>query len=88
MKTNFIRNETTGELTRLRFWPADIIEAPMHHHKMGLSYTASGYGDKIPTQHMVKMGSRLYRVYCRIFSNVGTCYIQCKEGRYIVDFQE
>lgn len=41
----------------------------------GLSYTATGYGAKIPTQYMVKHNNRLKRVYCRIFSNCGSLYI-------------
>jgi hypothetical protein len=43
----------------------------------GLSYTATGYGQKIPTTNMVKLpGSNHWRrVYCCIFSNIGTCYV-------------
>ncbi len=41
----------------------EVKEAPMEHHKRGLSYTASGYGKKIPTTYMIK------------FSNVGSLYI-------------
>lgn len=43
----------------------------------GLSYTASGYGRKIPTTRMIKLpGSpRWRRVYCCIYSNIGTCYV-------------
>lgn len=52
-------------------------DAPLWWHKQGLSYTASGYGKKIPTASMVKIpGSpRWRRVYCCIFSNIGTCYV-------------
>jgi hypothetical protein len=51
--------------------------APLWWHKQGLSFTASGYGRKIPTVHMVKLpGSpRWRRVYCCIYSNAGTCYV-------------
>ena len=45
----------------------------------GLSYTASGYGRKIPTRYKVKYNNRWYRVYCCIFSNSGTCYIVTKD---------
>lgn len=47
-------------------------------HKRGLSFTRSGYGKRIPTPHMVKIpGSpRWRRVYCCIFSNAGTCYVE------------
>lgn len=52
-------------------------DAPLWWHTQGLSYTASGYGRKIPTPTMVKLpGSpRWRRVYCCIFSNAGTCYV-------------
>lgn len=43
--------------------------------KRGLSYTASGYGSKIPTRYKVQWRGRWYRVYCRCYSNIGTCYI-------------
>lgn len=47
------------------------------HHKLGLCYTRSGYGRKIPTTRMVKLpgNPRWRRVYCCIYSNSGTCYV-------------
>mgnify|MGYP000343743146 CR=1 FL=1 len=42
---------------------------------MGLTYTASGYGHKIPTTYKVKHNNRWKRVYCRIFGNCGMLYI-------------
>lgn len=59
-------------------------EAPMRHHKAGLSWTASGYGSRIPTQYMIKFNGKWRRVYCRVFSNSGTCYIGKGENRMIV----
>jgi hypothetical protein len=52
-------------------------DAPMPHHVAGLSYTATGYGRKIPTTKMVRLpgNPRWRRVYCCIFSNSGTCYV-------------
>jgi len=49
----------------------------------GLSYTPTGYGRKIPTSKMVKIpGSPTWRrVYCCIFSNIGTCYITANKGK-------
>lgn len=66
----------------------EVIRAPMRHHKAGLSYTASGYGDKIPTEFMVRYLGRWRRVYCRIFSNIGTLFIQAPrrpKNRIVVD---
>jgi hypothetical protein len=54
--------------------------------RAGLSYTASGYGRKIPTRHLVRLpGSPKWRrVYCCIFSNSGTCYVPDKQGNWTV----
>ena len=51
---------------------------PLWWQLQNLSYTASGYGKKIPTVYMVKHNSILKRVYCCIFSNVGSLYIISK----------
>lgn len=58
-------------------------DSPLWWQTKGLSYTASGYGRKIPTQHMVKLlgSSRWRRVYCCIHSNIGTCYVTANHGR-------
>jgi hypothetical protein len=48
---------------------------PMRHHILGLSWTASGYGKRIPTLYMVQVDGRWRRVYCCIYSNNGTMYI-------------
>jgi len=54
--------------------------------KAGLSYTATGYGRKIPTATMVKLpGSPKWRrMYCCIYSNSGTCYVPDKNGNWTV----
>lgn len=44
--------------------------------KRGLTYTSMGYGKRIPTTYMVKHEGRWKRVYCAIYSNAGTCYIE------------
>lgn len=61
-------------------------ENPLWWQEQGLSYTASGYGRKIPTIHMVKLpgSNRWRRVYCCIFSNSGTCYVPDKNGDWVV----
>lgn len=43
-------------------------EAPRH-------YSASGYGNKIPTQWEIKIGSRWHRVYVIQWSNAGSAYV-------------
>lgn len=62
--------------------------APMSHHKRGLMYTPTGYGNKIPTEWKVLVGKRWYRVYCHIFSNCGCCYILAKGKRLYIKYEE
>lgn len=56
----------------------DVKAAPLWWHLRGLSYTASGYGRRIPSRYMVRVpgSARWRRVYCYIFSNAGTYYIE------------
>ena len=61
-------------------------EAPIYNRSL------SGYGAKLPTCYNVLVSmhgkkARFYRVYCAIFSNIGTCYICSKKENYIVDFE-
>lgn len=74
-----------GNLVRLQIPAPSVITKPMHHHKLGLSWTASGYGSKIPTQYMVRtVDSKWRRVYCAIFSNSGTLYVMHGKHKTIV----
>lgn len=50
-------------------------DAPLWWQNAGLCFTASGYGKRIPTRHLVKFNGKWRRVYCCIYSNSGTCYI-------------
>ena len=59
---------------------AQGIHRPLTWQTMGLTYTASGYGAKIPTEWFVQVGSRKYRVYVCQYSNNGTAYI-CRGGK-------
>jgi len=63
LRTNGIETTTAAKLS------------PLWWHDRGLSYTASGYGKRIPTRHMVRHAGKWRRVYCCIYSNIGTCYI-------------
>jgi hypothetical protein len=55
--------------------------APMRVHQLGLLQTATGYGKRIATATMVNYNGKWRRVYCCIFSNIGTCYIgNLKDG--------
>ena len=61
-----------------------FIDKPLPWQERGRQYTATGYGRKIPTERMIRFAGKLRRVYCCIFSNVGTCYIVDKDGWIIV----
>jgi hypothetical protein len=68
----------------------EIKEKPLWWQEKGLSYTATGYGARIPTQYIVKFNGKWRRVYCRIYSNSGTLFIgQLKPvgERLIVDIK-
>ena len=59
------------------FWATQVEfkESPLWWQERGLSYTSTGYGKRIPTRYMVKFNGKWRRVYCRIYSNIGTLYI-------------
>ena len=93
MKTTYFihGNSTNLDGTKCAFWSdeVDSKDAPMSHHALGLSFTASGYGKRIPTRTMVKFYGKWRRVYCCIYSNIGTCYIGKLEDNLIVrDYQK
>lgn len=72
----------TLEYTDISEWRR--VELPWQ--RRGLMYTASGYGSRIPTEWTVRLpgkGARWYRVYCRIYSNSGTCYVK-SQGRELI----
>jgi len=50
----------------------------------GLMETATGYGNKLRTSRMIHYVGRWRRVYCRCYSNSGTCYIIVKGKEIIV----
>lgn len=59
------------------FWSLSVPckREPMTHHKLGLSWTATGYGNRIPSEWLVKLHGRWRRVYIRQYTNSATAYI-------------
>lgn len=56
--------------------------------EQGLTYTATGYGAKIPTQYQIRVGAskRWRRVYATQYGNAGSCWVQVHGGRrYLYD---
>lgn len=88
MKTAYIHtHQIRADGTRDSFATisVDLIERPLTWQERGLTYTATGYGARIPTRYMVRFNGKLRRVYCRIYSNVGTCYIGKLSEQLIVN---
>lgn len=56
----------------------------MWHHVNNLSWTASGYGSRIPMPYVIQVAGRWRRVYCCIYSNNGTLFIGRKYDSSIV----
>jgi hypothetical protein len=62
-------------------------ESPLWWQERGLQFTASGYGARIPTRHLVRYNGRWRRVYCCVYSNSGACYIgkSLRDGIIVTD---
>jgi hypothetical protein len=65
-------------------YPVHMHEKPLEWQKMGLQYTATGYGAKIPTSKIVYLRNRAHRVYVTQYSNAGTAWIVFDGKRVIV----
>lgn len=81
------RKGLTNNLDYLDYSNCDLITRELWWQKQGLSYTASGYGGKIPTSKMIKINNRLYRIYCAVYSNNGSCYIVKGKNRIYLGFE-
>jgi hypothetical protein len=68
-----------------QYFSVETKEELLWWQEKGLSFTASGYGRRIPTRYMVKFKNRWRRVYCCIYSNNGTSYIPSADGWIIVN---
>lgn len=70
-----------------------VLYRPLPHHLAGRSYTASGYGAKIPTRWMiVTVGSRdegfrltERRVYSMVYGNGSSAYVVIKGEDIFID---
>ena len=66
--------------------PAEVKIEPLWWQEQGLQYTASGYGAKIPMQYKAFVSGKFRRVYCKIYSNSGTCFIMLGKQKQNIDF--
>ena len=52
------------------------IKAVYRTREIPVNCSASGYGNKIPTQYLIKtVDNRIHRVYCICYSNSGSLWI-------------
>ena len=66
--------------------PEQVQIEPLEWQEQSLQYTATGYGSKVPTRYKAFVKGKFRRVYCRIFSNIGTCFVMLGKEKKIVDF--
>lgn len=61
-----------------------LSDEPLAWQRAGLTWTATGYGTGIATSKVAHIGGKRHRVYCNIYSNSGTCYVQKGGFKFIV----
>ena len=64
--------------------PADIQGERQDERAPNYGRNVDGYGSKIPTSRWLKVGGRWRRVYCTIYSNIGTCWVIVNGERKVV----
>lgn len=69
----YVQHGQSGEPMRTERVTFKVVELP--HHKQGLTYTPTGYGNKLPTVYKVLVQGRWRRVYSRCFSNTSSEYV-------------
>ena len=80
-------------MNTIQYVPDDFIltvaDRPLDWQRKGLQYTASGYGDKIPSRIVIQCADRRWRrVYISQFSNAGSAYLLINRQRlYLHDYQ-
>ena len=65
--------------------PATPVTDMLPWQKAGLSFTATGYGRKIPTSKVLYLFGRRYRIYVCQISNAGTAYIVYQGEKVIIE---
>lgn len=55
--------------------PTKVDDVKSKSHPPTYGQSASGYGAKVPTRHMVKINGRWRRVYVMQYANSGSAYV-------------
>jgi hypothetical protein len=69
-------------------WPSPLAmsERLLEWQRLGLQYTATGYGTKIQTSKVITWSDgKVRRIYCDIYSNAGSCYCMIHGCKVSVD---
>ena len=72
-------------MSDLRYTDPALVTSTRQTSQPAYGRTASGYGGKIPTSHMIRYAGRWRRVYVMIYSNSGTAYVIVNGENYIID---
>jgi hypothetical protein len=88
-EANVMRETATLQIGSRKNPPMQTVTVPCEYrplwwHTQGLSYTASGYGRRIPSPYMVRFNNRWRRVYVCQQSNAGTAYIVGSDGEWVI----
>ena len=73
-----------GHLSLAALPEADKRVKLLRWQALGLQFTASGYGRRIPTAQQIRLHGRWRRVYACVFSNSGTCYVEQGVGWIVI----
>ena len=73
-----VRKTKTDKIEYISYRERDIVSRPLRWQRQGLQQTASGYGRKLTTTRMLRVGKRLYRIYTMQYGNSGSPYIIVK----------
>ena len=65
----------TSSATPIKYLEASEVSEVKVTSEPRYRQTATGYGRKLQTHYMIRIGTRWYRVYCVCYSNVGSLYI-------------
>lgn len=74
----------SGKYPRIWAERDQLIQSSLPWQERGLMETATGYGSKLTTIYKINVSGKLYRVYCALFSNAGTCFITLRGERIII----
>ena len=69
----YLQHGRPGEPMRTESVP--VRHVPLEWQRAGLTWTATGYGARIATEHQIQVAGRWRRVYRYQYANAGTLFI-------------